>query len=60
MIPNKSGVFLDVTQAPDPLARLTLRQLRHKASELGVPLYSRKSKEALVKEITIQQKKQFG
>lgn len=33
------------------LARLTLRQLRSIASQLGVSLYSRKSKSALVKEI---------
>ncbi len=39
------------TPAQESLASLTLRQLRIKASELGVPLYSRKSKETLVKEI---------
>ncbi|KKZ10646.1 MAG: Rho termination protein [Candidatus Synechococcus spongiarum 142] len=33
------------------LARLTLRQLRTIASQLGVSLYSRKSKQALVQEI---------
>ncbi len=57
MIPNKSGVFLDVTQSINDLARLTLRQLRYLASELGVPLYSRKSKEALVKEVSSRQEK---
>ena len=44
-----------MTQAQDSLARLTLRQLRLKASDLGVPLYSRKSKAALVKEISRRQ-----
>ncbi len=39
----------------DSLSRLTLRQLREKASECGVPLYSRKSKEVLVKEISKRQ-----
>ena len=33
----------------ESLSRLTLRQLRIKASELGIPLYSRKSKADLVK-----------
>ncbi len=41
-----------MTQALNNLARLTLRQLRHKASDLGVPLYSRKSKASLIKEIS--------
>ena len=40
-----------MTQASASLARLTLRQLRQKASELAVPLYSRKSKERLINEI---------
>ena len=44
-----------MTQSEDSLARLTLRQLRQKASELGVPLYSRKSKSNLVKEINAKQ-----
>ncbi len=57
MIPNKNGVFLDVTQAQNDLARLTLRQLRYLASDLDVPLYSRKSKEALIKEISLRQEK---
>mgnify|MGYP001284162136 CR=1 FL=1 len=39
------------------LSRLTLRQLRHKASDLGVPLYSRKSKTALTNEILLYQEK---
>ena len=42
-------------QAQESLDRLTLRQLRHKASELGVPLYSRKTKAALVEEITLRE-----
>ena len=37
------------------LARLTLRQLRQIASDLGVPLYSRKSKETLVDEVAQRQ-----
>ncbi|WP_353292737.1 DUF4912 domain-containing protein [Synechococcus sp. M16CYN] len=37
------------------LARLTLRQLRQIASDLGVPLYSRKSKENLVNEVAARQ-----
>ncbi len=43
---------LDVNQNNDSLSRLTLRQLREKASECGVPLYSRKNKAALIKEIS--------
>ena len=39
------------------LARLTLRQLRQIASDLGVPLYSRKSKETLVDEVAVRQEK---
>ncbi len=42
-----------MTQSQDSLSRLTLRQLRLKASELGVPLYSRKSKASLVKSILL-------
>jgi hypothetical protein len=41
-----------VTQALSSLARLTLRQLRQLASDLGVSLYSRKSKEELLTEIS--------
>lgn len=44
-----------VTQALSSLARLTLRQLRQMASDLGVTLYSRKSKEALVSAIAERQ-----
>ena len=50
LIPKKLG-WLSVTQALSSLARLTLRQLRQMASDLGVTLYSRKSKEALVSAI---------
>ncbi len=46
-----------MTQAQEFLSRLTLRQLRLMASDLGVPLYSRKSKASLVKEISIRQEK---
>ncbi len=49
--------FLGVTQEQQSLSRLTLRQLRQKASELAVPLYSRKTKAALVKEISLRQEK---
>ncbi len=56
--PEQKRSFLDVIQAQDSLERLTLRQLRHKASDLGVPLYSRKSKASLVKEIVLYQEKQ--
>ncbi len=45
-----------MTLSEDSLARLTLRQLRQKASDLGVPLYSRKSKAKLVKEIAFKEK----
>ncbi len=55
--PKQIRSFLDVIQAQDDLARLTLRQLRQKASSLGVPLYSRKSKVSLIKEISLVQKK---
>ncbi|MGA0161389.1 MAG: Rho termination factor N-terminal domain-containing protein, partial [Vulcanococcus sp.] len=37
-----------MTQALTSLARMTLRQLRQVASELGVTLYSRKTKAELV------------
>ena len=48
-----------MTQDQDSLSRLTLRQLRLKASDLGVPLYSRKSKAALIKEIAALYRKQY-
>ena len=44
-----------VTQALTSLARLTLRQLRQMASDLGVTLYSRKSKQDLVSAIAERQ-----
>ena len=40
------------------LAMLTLRQLRQVASDLGVSLYSRKSKEELVEAISFRQEEQ--
>ncbi len=46
-----------VSKDQDSLASQTLRQLRHKASDLGVPLYSRKSKAVLIKQIAIYQEK---
>ena len=46
-----------VNQEKDLLALQTLRQLRNKASELGVPLYSRKSKAVLIKQIALFQEK---
>ncbi len=55
--PEQKRRFLGVTQTTNDLSRLTLRQLRHKASDLGVPLYSRKSKETLIKEIALKQQK---
>ncbi len=41
----------------DSLSHLTLRQLRTQASDLGVPLYSRKSKDSLINEIALYQEK---
>ena len=46
-----------MSQTLSSLARLTLRQLRQIASDLGVPLYSRKSKETLVDEVAQRQQK---
>jgi len=48
-------VIETVTQALTSLARLTLRQLRQMASDLGVTLYSRKSKQDLVSAIAERQ-----
>lgn len=49
-----------MTQDRDSLLSQTLRALRLKASELGVPLYSRKSKADLAEQILIRlNKKQF-
>jgi hypothetical protein len=44
-----------VSNALSSLALMTLRQLRHIASELGVTLYSRKSKEELMEAISLRQ-----
>ncbi len=41
-----------MVQDKQSLSRLTLRQLRIKASELRIPLYSRKSKASLIQEIS--------
>ena len=59
LIPKKLG-WLSVTQALSSLARLTLRQLRQMASDLGVTLYSRKSKEHLVSAIAERQDRREG
>jgi len=59
LIPKKLG-WLSVTQALSSLARLTLRQLRQMASDLGVTLYSRKSKEDLVSAIAERQDRRDG
>ena len=48
---------MGVTFDQESLSRLTLRQLRIKASELGIPLYSRKSKVDLVKGVFLYQEK---
>ena len=48
---------MGVTFDQESLSRLTLRQLRIKASELGVPLYSRKSKADLIKSVFLYQEK---
>ena len=44
-----------MSQDKESLSSLTLRQLRQKASSLGVHLYSRKTKSALLKEIVLFQ-----
>ena len=59
LIPKKLG-WLSVTQALSSLARLTLRQLRQMASDLGITLYSRKSKEDLVSAIAERQDRRDG
>ena len=46
-----------MVQDRDSLSRLTLRQLRLKASDLGVPLYSRKAKASLINEIALYQER---
>ena len=57
LIPNKKWRFMGVTFDQESLSRLTLRQLRLKASELGIPLYSRKSKADLVKGVLLYEEK---
>ena len=57
LIPNKKWRFMGVTFDQESLSRLTLRQLRIKASELGIPLYSRKSKADLVKGVLLYEEK---
>jgi hypothetical protein len=57
LIPNKKWRFMGVTIDQESLSRLTLRQLRIKASELGIPLYSRKSKADLVKGVFLYEEK---
>ena len=47
-------------QSLSSLARLTLRQLRRVASDLGVALYSRKSKDELLEAINTQQELSVG
>ena len=48
---------MGVTTDQESLSRLTLRQLRLKASKLGIPLYSRKSKADLVKGVFLYEEK---
>ena len=48
---------MGVTFDQESLSRLTLRQLRLKASKLGIPLYSRKSKADLVKAVFLYEEK---
>ena len=48
---------MGVTIDQEALSRLTLRQLRLKASKLGIPLYSRKSKADLVKGVFLYEEK---
>jgi len=48
---------MGVTIDQESLSRLTLRQLRLKASELGIPLYSRKSKADLIKWVYLYSEK---
>ncbi len=48
---------MGVTFDQESLSRLTLRQLRLQASKLGIPLYSRKSKADLVREVFLYKEK---
>ena len=47
-----------MAQDKKSLSRLTLRQLRIKASDLRIPLYSRKTKAALIREIVLYEERQ--
>ncbi|MGB0278645.1 MAG: Rho termination factor N-terminal domain-containing protein, partial [Prochlorococcaceae cyanobacterium] len=49
-----------MNQSLSSLARLTLRQLRRVASDLGVALYSRKSKDELLDAISTKQEFSAG
>ncbi|MEB3172682.1 MAG: DUF4912 domain-containing protein [Cyanobacteriota bacterium] len=49
-----------MTQSLSSLAMMTLRQLRQVASDLGVSLYSRKSKEELLEAINLRQTRRSG
>ncbi len=46
-----------MSQDKESLSNLTIRQLRQKASKLGIPLYSRKSKASLIKQVAQYQEK---
>ncbi len=46
-----------MAQDKKSLSRLTLRQLRIKASDLHIPLYSRKTKAALIEEISLYEER---
>jgi len=48
---------MGVTFDQESLSRLTLRQLRLRASKLGIPLYSRKSKADLVRGVLLYEEK---
>ena len=47
-----------MAQDKKSLSRLTLRQLRIKASDLRIPLYSRKTKASLIREISLYQERE--
>ena len=58
LIPNKNGGSKNVAQDKQSLSRLTIRQLRIKASDLRIPLYSRKTKAALIREISLYEERE--
>ena len=62
LIPNKNGDFkvAEGIKNKEELTRFTLRQLRPIASKLAVPLYSRKTKAALIDLILIYQSKKLS